>query len=538
MEQVTGKAILNKIGMGKLFFCSPKKQEIKRHKAEDLEQEIARYEIAKKEAMKELRQLHQKAIEEVGEEIALIFAVHEMILEDDDYGGAVRQIIRSEGVSAEEAVAKTGENFAAMFLAMKDECFRSRAADVQEVSERVAAILRGVKQTRELGDGPVIVVAEDLNLSEMLQMDRSKLKGIVMKRGSEHSHAAILARSMNIPTLMGVNISEDWNGREGILDGQRGLLFVDPDAAILTQYKQICQKEEEQKLQLSKLKGCPDQTKDGRQIHLYANIDHAEDVEKVLENDAAGIGLFRSEYLYLGREDYPTEEEQFQIYKVTAERMAGKKVVIRTADLGGDKHAEYLGLEPEENPAMGCRGIRISLNRMEMFKTQLRGVYRAAAFGNVSLLFPMIISVEEVLKIKQICGEVRAELEACGAEYGEVELGIMVETPAAVMISDLLAKEVDFMSIGTNDLTQYTLAVDRGNTNLDGMYDAHHTAILRMIRMVVEHVHKEQCRVGVCGELASDTSLTEIFLKMGVDELSVAPDMILPIRNIIINMNG
>ncbi len=537
MEKVKGKTILDAIGIGRILFYSQKQYENTYEKAESMEQEIARYESAKEEAMKELRQLHQKAVAEVGEEIALIFAVHEMMLEDDDYSGAVRQIIRSEGVSAQEAVAKTGENFAAMFLAMKDDYFHARAADVKDVSNRVEAILRGVAQGDLLGKEPVIVAAEDLTPSELLQMDRTKLKGIVLKRGAVNSHVAILAKTMHIPTLMGVEISKEWSDRRAIIDGQCGLLLVDPDTVTLEQYHTLCQKEEARKAQVGRLKGCADKTKDGRQMLLYANINHAEDVGKVLENDAAGIGLFRSEYLYLGRENDPTEEEQFQIYKAVVEKMAGKKVVIRTADLGGDKCAEYLGLEPEENPAMGYRGIRIFLDRIELFKIQLRAIYRAAAFGQVSMLIPMITSVEEVQKIKELCGEVRAELEVCGERYGEVELGVMIETPAAVMISDLLAKEVDFFSIGTNDLTQYILAMDRLNSKLDGMYNMHHEAILRMIRMVVENGHKEQCGVGICGELAADTSLTELFLEMGVDELSVAPNRILTIRNIIANIN-
>lgn len=536
MEQVKGRTILDSIGIGKILFYSSKQYETTYGKAESVEQEITRYETAKKEAMKELRCLHKKAVEEVGEEVALIFAVHEMILEDDDYSGAVRQIIRSEGVSADEAVAKTGENFAAMFLAMKDDYFHARAVDVKDVSNRVEAILRGEAQRDLLGEEPVIIAAEDLTPSELLQMDRNKLKGIVLKRGAANSHVAILAKTMHIPTLLGVEISKEWNGRMAIVDGLQGLLLLDPDVAALEQYEQIHLDKETEKLQMSQLKGCPDRTRDGRELLLYANVNRAEEVLDVLENDAAGIGVFRSECLYLERDAYPSEEEQFQAYKSVVERMDGRKVVIRTADLGADKKAMYLRLDREENPAMGYRGIRISLDYVDMFKTQLRAIYRASAFGTVALLIPMIVSVEEIQKVKQICGGVKEKLSEEGIAFGEVELGIMIETPAAVMVSDLLAKEVDFFSIGTNDLTQYTLAMDRQNPKLDSIYDVRHEAILRMIRMVVENGHKERCKVGICGELAADMSLTASFLEMGVDEISVVPDMIFPIRKILVNL--
>lgn len=536
MEKIMGKTIQDGIGIGKILFFYPKQYENTYRKAESIEQEIERFEKAKQEAMKELRKLHKKAIEEVGKEVALIFAVHEMMLEDDDYSGSVRQIIRSEMLSAEEAVAKTGENFAAMFLAMTDTYFHARAVDVKDVSDRVEEILRGVKREATLGEDPVIVLAEDLTPSELLQMDRSRLKGIVLKRGAANSHVAILAKTMHIPTLTGVDVSKEWHGRTVILDGMQGFMLLDPDDVVKARYVKRYRDTEAEKHLLSLLKGCPDETRDGRKMLLCANINSAEETAEALKNDAAGIGLFRSEYLYLGKEDYPTEEEQFQAYKTVIEQMAGKKVVIRTADLGADKQAAYLNLEEEENPALGYRGIRISLDREDVFKTQLRAIYRAAAFGHVGMLIPMIISVDEIQKVKQLCGEVRSELKAQGMRCGEVETGIMVETPAAVMISDLLAKEADFLSIGTNDLTQYTLAMDRRNPKMDGRYDAHHEAILRMIRMVVENGHKEQCRVSICGELAADPSLTERFLSMGVDELSVVPNQVLKIRKVLRNL--
>ena len=536
MEKILGKTIQDGIGIGKILFYCPKQYENTYREAESIEQEIIRFEQAKQKAMKELRGLHKKAMEEVGKEVALIFAIHEMMLEDDDYSGAVRQIIRSERVSAEEAVAKTGENFAAMFLAMKDTYFHARAVDIKDVSNRVEGILRGVEQEDVLKEGAVIMAAEDMTPSELLQMDRSKLRGLVLKCGASNSHMAILAKTMHIPTLTGVEISAEWHGREAIVDGKQGLVLLDPDDSVKTQYENLRQNIEVEKQLLSLLKGCPDETRDGRKMLLCANINCAEEAVAALENDAAGIGLFRSEYLYLEKEDYPTEEVQFQVYKTVVERMAGKKVVIRTADLGADKQAAYLDLEKEENPALGYRGIRISLDREDVFKAQVRAIYRAAMFGKVGMLIPMVISVDEIQKVKRLCGEARVELEAQKMCYGEVELGIMVETPASVMISDLLAKEVDFLSIGTNDLTQYTLAMDRQNPKLDDRYDVHHEAILRMIRMVVENGHKEQCRVSICGELAADTSLIAKFLEMGVDELSVVPDMILKIRKVLVNL--
>ncbi len=533
MEQFTGKSIFKGTAIGRVLFYSKNQQQVKRAKVEDPEAEIARYEEAKAKAIEQLGALHDKALAEVGEANAMIFEVHAMMLEDDDYNESVYNIIRNDNVNAEFAVATTGDNFSVMFAEMDDEYFKARAADVKDISERVISVLTGCTADGDLGEEPVIVVAEDLAPSETVQMDKSKLLAFVTRLGSSNSHTAILARTMNIPALIGIDIKEEWNGKMAIVDGKTGTFYVDPDVATLEKYLEEKKKEEEARELLSQLKGQPDETVDGRHIHLYANIGSVADVTNVLANDAAGIGLFRSEFLYLEKDDYPTEEEQFQVYKTVAQNMAGKKVVIRTLDIGADKQVDYFNMEHEENPAMGYRAIRICLDRVEIFKTQLRALYRASAFGTISIMFPMIISVKEVQEIKKICAEVRAELDANGIEYGDVELGIMIETPAAVIISDLLAKEVDFFSIGTNDLTQYTLAIDRQNSKLDNIYDSHHPAILRMIQMVIDNGHKENCWVGICGELGADTSLTEQFVKMGIDELSVSPTFVLPVRKVI-----
>ncbi|MDD5998807.1 MAG: phosphoenolpyruvate--protein phosphotransferase [Lachnospiraceae bacterium] len=533
MEQFTGKSIFKGTAIGRVLFYSKNQQQVKRAKVEDPEAEIARYEEAKAKAIEQLGALHDKALAEVGEANAMIFEVHAMMLEDDDYNESVYNIIRNDNVNAEFAVATTGDNFSVMFAEMDDEYFKARAADVKDISERVISVLMGRTTDGDLGDEPVIVVAEDLAPSETVQMDKSKLLAFVTRLGSSNSHTAILARTMNIPALIGIDIKEEWNGKMAIVDGKTGTFYVDPDVATLEKYLAEKKKEEEARELLSQLKGQPDETVDGRHIHLYANIGSVADVTNVLANDAAGIGLFRSEFLYLEKDNYPTEEEQFQVYKTVAQNMAGKKVVIRTLDIGADKQVDYFNMEHEENPAMGYRAIRICLDRVEIFKTQLRALYRASAFGTISIMFPMIISVKEVQEIKKICAEVRAELDASGIEYGDVELGIMIETPAAVMISDLLAKEVDFFSIGTNDLTQYTLAIDRQNPKLDNIYDSHHPAILRMIQMVIDNGHKENCWVGICGELGADTSLTEQFVKMGIDELPVSPTFVLPVRKVI-----
>lgn len=533
MEQFTGKSIFKGIAIGKILFYSKNQQQVKREKIEDVEQEIARYEEARATAISQLGELHEKAVAEVGEANAMIFEVHAMMLEDDDYNDSVCNIIRNEEINAEYAVATTGDNFSVMFAEMDDEYFKARSADVKDISERVISILQGRNCDSNIGEEPVIIVAEDLAPSETVQMDKSKLLAFVTKLGSSNSHTAILARTMNIPALIGVEIEESWNGKMAIVDGKKGCFYIDPDAATLEKYQAEKKTDEEARELLQTLKGQPDETIDGHPIKLYANIGSVADVAAVLANDAAGIGLFRSEFLYLEKDNYPTEDEQFQVYKTVAQNMAGKKVVIRTLDIGADKQVDYFNMEHEENPAMGYRAIRICLDRVEIFKTQLRALYRASAYGTISIMFPMIISVKEVQEIKRIVEEVKAELKADGVAFGEVELGIMIETPAAVMISDLLAKEVDFFSIGTNDLTQYTLAIDRQNPKLDNIYDAHHPAILRMIQMVIDNGHKENCWVGICGELGADTTLTEKFVKMGIDELSVSPTFVLPVRKVI-----
>lgn len=533
MRKYNGKSIFNGTAIGRIMLYAKNQQQVLHYKIEDTNAEIVRYEEAKKSAIKQLNALYKKALAEVGETNAMIFEVHIMMLEDEDYNDSIYNIIKNDSVNAEFAVATTGENFSVMFAEMEDEYFKARAADIKDISNRVVSILMGTDATEGIGDEPVILVAEDLAPSETVQLDKSKLLAFVTHLGSSNSHTAILARTMNIPALIGIEIQEDWNGKMAIVDGKQGVLIIDPDYSILDHYMEIRKKEEEARALLAELKGLPDITKDGRNIKLYANIGSVADVANVLANDAVGIGLFRSEFLYLEKEDYPTEDEQFAVYKTVAQNMAGKRVIIRTLDIGADKQVDYFKMEKEENPAMGYRAIRICLDRVDIFKTQLRAIYRASAFGTISIMFPMIISVEEVQKVKQICEEVKAELDKNRIHYGTVELGIMIETPAAAMISDILAKEVDFFSIGTNDLTQYTLAIDRQNAKLDSIYDAHHLAVLRMIQMIIDNGHKENCWVGICGELGADLTLTEKLVKMGIDELSVSPSMILPVRKII-----
>lgn len=533
MEQYVGKSIYNGIAIGKIWFYEKSEHQVKRVKIDNADDEIKRYEKAKECAIAQLNQLYEKAVTDVGEANAMIFEVHAMMLSDADYNDSVYNIIQTENVNAEYAVATTGDNFSVMFAEMEDEYFKARSADVKDISERVIAALAGVDTDTDAMDEPVIVAAEDLAPSETVQMDKTKLLGFVTRLGSSNSHTAILARTMNIPALIGVDIDSSWNDKMAIIDGRKGLIYVEPDEVTLAAYKAEQKKDEEARELLKNLKGLPDETLDGKHIKLYANIGSVADVANVLANDAAGIGLFRSEFLYLEKTDYPTEEEQFTVYKTVAQNMAGRKVVIRTLDIGADKQVDYFNMDKEENPAMGYRAIRICLDRVDIFKTQLRALYRASAFGNISIMFPMIISVDEVRKIKEICENIKTELSENSIAYGDVELGVMIETPAAVMISDELAKEVDFFSIGTNDLTQYTLAIDRQNAKLDNIYDSHHPAVLKMIKMVVDNGHKEGIWVGICGELGADTSLTEEFVKMGVDELSVSPGYILPVRKII-----
>ena len=533
MEVYQGKSIFKGIAIGKLFFYQKGEQSVKREKIQDTATEIQRYEAARQEAIDQLNVLYEKAVKEVGEVNAAVFEVHAMMLEDDDYVDSIVNIIETQRVNAEFAVATTGDNFAAMFAEMDDDYFKARAVDVKDISERLVNVLSGRNDGGDLGAEPVIVVADDLAPSETVQMDKEKLLAFVTRYGSSNSHTAILARTMNIPALIGVEIQEDWNGKLAVVDGYEGKLYIEPEEEVLTKMQQKQREDLEARELLEQLRGKEDVTLDGKKIRLYANIGSVKDVAGVLANDAAGIGLFRSEFLYLEADDYPDEEAQFQAYKTVAENMAGKKVIVRTLDIGADKQVDYFHMEEEENPAMGYRAIRICLDRPEIFKTQLRALLRASAYGNIAIMYPMIISVDEVRKIKAIVEEIKRELDAKGICYGEVEQGIMIETPAAVMISDLLAQEVDFFSIGTNDLTQYTLAIDRQNMKLDNIYDAHHPAVLRMIQTTIDNGHQHGCWVGICGELGADMTLTETFLKMGIDELSVSPSFVLPIRKLI-----
>ena len=533
MEVYQGKSIFKGIAIGKLFFYQKGEQSVKREKIQDTATEIQRYEAARQEAIDQLNVLYEKAVKEVGEVNAAVFEVHAMMLEDDDYVDSIVNIIETQRVNAEFAVATTGDNFAAMFAEMDDDYFKARAVDVKDISERLVNVLSGRNNGGDLGAEPVIVVADDLAPSETVQMDKEKLLAFVTRYGSSNSHTAILARTMNIPALIGVEIQEDWNEKLAVVDGYEGKLYIDPEEEVLTKMRKKQREDLEARELLEQLRGKEDVTLDGKKIRLYANIGSVKDVAGVLANDAAGIGLFRSEFLYLEADDYPDEEAQFQAYKTVAENMAGKKVIVRTLDIGADKQVDYFHMEKEENPAMGYRAIRICLDRPEIFKTQLRALLRASAYGNIAIMYPMIISVDEVRKIKAIVEEIKRELDAKGICYGEVEQGIMIETPAAVMISDLLAQEVDFFSIGTNDLTQYTLAIDRQNMKLDNIYDAHHPAVLRMIQTTIDNGHQHGCWVGICGELGADMTLTETFLKMGIDELSVSPSFVLPIRKLI-----
>ena len=536
MEVYQGKSVFGGIAIGRISVHKKDEQQVKRVRIEDSEQEILRYRQAKQTAMEQLQGLYQKALKEVGEANAAIFEIHQMMLEDDDYNESVENIIRMQQVNAEYAVASTGDNFAQMFSAMDDDYMRARSADVKDISERVLSVLGGRATGIAASGEPVIIVADDLAPSETVQLNKDLVLSFVTVHGSVNSHTAILARTMSIPALIGtaIPLTDDIDGKVGIVDGKNGCIYVDPDEDTLGRMQQLKQEEQEKKELLQTLKGRENITIDGKKIMLYANIGNSKDLAAVLQNDAGGIGLFRSEFIYLERDTFPTEEEQFQIYRTVAETMAGKPVIIRTLDIGADKKCDYFGMEPEENPAMGCRAIRICLTRPEIFKTQLRALFRASAFGNISIMYPMIISVDELRKIKTIVAEIRQELTEQGVTFGEPKQGIMIETPAAVMMSEELAKEVDFFSIGTNDLTQYTLAIDRQNPKLDAFYDPHHPAVLRMIQMVVENAHKAGIWAGICGELGADTTLTRRFLAMGVDELSMSPGSILPVRKIIL----
>ena len=530
-----GKSVLKGIAIGKIYLYEKQEYVLEQKQVADAEAEVARFEAAKETAIGQLDDLYEKALAEAGEEQAMIFDVHKMMLDDGDYLDAITRLIRSEKVNAEYAVHTTGEQFAAVFASMDDEYMKARSADVKDISGRVIRILAGIGDGSIASEEPVILLADDLTPSETVSLDKSKILAFVTRNGSANSHTAILARSMNIPALVqtDVELLKEYHGIDAVVDGLDGKLYLDPEETVLAelvQKKEACGRE---RAELEKLIGLDNVTRDGRKINVYANIGSPEDVDKVLLNDAGGIGLFRSEFLYLGREDYPSEEEQFEIYKEVLSRMEGKKVIIRTLDIGADKQVDYFKLPKEENPAMGYRAIRICLDRIDVFKTQLRAIYRASVYGTAAIMFPMIISVKEILRIKEIVEEVKAELTAAGIEIAPVELGIMVETPAAVMISEELAKEVSFFSIGTNDLTQYTLAIDRQNQSLDTIYDSHHPAVLRMIQMTIENGHKGGAWVGICGELGADTTLTKTFVDMGIDELSVSPTYVLGLRKAI-----
>lgn len=540
MKVYQGKSVFGGIAIGKIQVWKKGEQQVKRYKVEDLDGEVARFQTAKDEAVEQLGALYEKALKEVGEASAAIFEVHQMLLEDDDYIESVENIIRTQEVNAEYALAATGDNFANMFAAMDDEYMRERAADFKDITERVITILNGGGQQQMDASEPTIIIADDLAPSETVQMDKDKVLSFVTVHGSLNSHTAILARTMGIPALIGtleLHLDESLNGAMAVVDGNDGCVYIDPDEETLVQMQEKLKADKEQKELLQTLKGEKSVTLDGKNIMTYANIGDVKDLAKVLQNGAEGIGLFRSEFLYLEKETYPTEEEQFFVYKTVAETMAGKRVIIRTLDIGADKQADYFALDKEENPAMGLRAIRICLTRPEIFKTQLRALFRASAFGKIAIMYPMITSVKEVHQIREIVAEVKKELDDANIAYGEVEQGIMIETPAAVMISDLLAEEVDFFSIGTNDLTQYTLAIDRQNQSLDEFYDAHHTAVLRMINQTVQNAHKAGIWCGICGELGADQALTKLFLSMGIDELSVSPGSVLPVRKIVRDTN-
>ena len=533
MITLTGKSVFGGVAIGRIAFYKRNEITIKRTHVDDIEGEVKRFETAKEKAVAQLQELYNKAMEDVGESNAMIFEIHQMMLEDLDYVESIVNIITTQKVNAEYAIGTTADNFAAMFQAMDDAYMQGRAADVKDVSERLLQVLSDNSTDAMKMDEPSIIAADDLVPSETVQLDKEKALSFITMYGSANSHTAIRARTMNIPAVisLGEDLKKEYDGKLAIVDGLEGKVYIEPDAKTMEAMQEKQRKDQEQKELLEQLKGKENITKSGQKVNLYANIGDLADVGAVLKNDAGGIGLFRSEFLYLESETYPTEEQQFSVYKTVAENMAGRKVIIRTLDIGADKQVDYFGLCKEENPAMGYRAIRICLTKPEIFKTQLRALYRASAFGQIAIMFPMIISVNEVRRIKDIIEEVKKELTEEGIAFREnVELGIMIETPAAVMVSRELAKEVDFFSVGTNDLTQYTLAIDRQNQKLDAFYDSHHPAVLEMIRMAAANAHAEGKWIGICGELAADLSLTETFLEMKIDELSVAPGMVLPLR--------
>jgi len=533
MITLTGKSVFGGIEIGKIAFYKRNERQVKRWHVEDTKAEVKRFEEAKMAAIDELQELYEKAVKDVGEENAILFEMHQIMLEDLDYNESILHIITGQGVNAEYAVSTTADNFGKMFSNMDDAYMQGRAADIKDISERVLNILAGVGQSGIDTDVPIIVAADDLVPSETVQLDKKMVLGFATMYGSVNSHTAILARTMNIPAIIGLGemLKREYDGALAIIDGFEGKIYIDPDQGTLELMKSRQAKEREKKELLQQLKGKETITKSGQKVKLYANIGNSGDVGLVLQNDADGIGLFRSEFLYLENNTFPTEEHQFAVYKLVAENMAGKKVIIRTLDIGADKQVDYFRLDKEENPALGYRAIRICLTQRDIFKTQLRALLRASAYGQIGIMFPMIISVEEVKQIKAILEEVKTELREAGIRFNEnLEIGIMIETPAAVMESRKLAKEVDFFSVGTNDLTQYTLAIDRQNPKLDQFYNPHHPAVLSMIRMTVESAHAEGKWIGICGELGADLELTETFLEMGIDELSVSPSMILPLR--------
>lgn len=535
MLKFSGSSVFGGVAIGKLWIFQKNENKIERRHVDDPEAEMKRFEKAKETAIAQLQDLYEKAVRDVGEANAMIFEVHQMMMEDSDYLDSIQYIVKEQQVNAEYAVAQTSDNFAELFAAMDDAYMQGRAADIRDISERLISVLSGTQTAAEVFREPVVVVAEDLAPSETVQFEKDKLLSIVTRQGSANSHTAILARTMDIPAVIqaDIDLNPAYNGKTVIVDGFTGEIYVDPDEETSRIMEAKLAKCNEEKELLQQLKGKEDVTLDGKQVKLYANIGDSKDVANVLRNDARGIGLFRSEFLYLESNDFPTEEEQFKAYKTVAETMAGKKVIIRTLDIGADKTVDYFNLDKEENPAMGYRAIRICLSQTDIFKTQLRALYRASNYGQIAIMFPMITSVEEVRRIKEIVEEVKAELTEQSIPFKEVELGVMIETPAAAMISDELAKEVEFFSIGTNDLTQYTLAIDRQNAKLNQFYNPHHKAILRMIEMVVKNAHAAGIWAGICGELGADLELTEAFLKMGVDELSVSPAMVLKLRKAI-----
>ena len=527
-----GKSVYSGVAIGKIFVYKKADNTVEKYQIEDAAAEFERFKAAQAKAITQLQALYEKTCKDIGEEEAMIFEMHQQLLEDLDYVEGIQGIIEGENLNAEYAVSVVAGMMADMFIAMNDEYMSGRAVDVRDVSDRVISILNGSQVGAAVMEEPVIILAEDLAPSETVQFEKDKLLAFVTQKGSANSHTAILARMMNLPSLVTTDIELDaaYHGKMAVVDGFTGKIYIEPDEATMAEMVEKKKRDDERREMLQTLKGLPTETKSGKKVHLYANIGGVEDVDSVLANDSEGVGLFRSEFLYLGRDNYPTEEEQFEAYKAVLSKMGGKKVIIRTLDIGADKQADYFNIEKEENPALGFRAIRICLERVDMFKTQLRAIYRASAFGKAAIMFPMIISVSEIVRIKEIVEEVKAELTQENIPFGDVELGIMIETPAAVIISDQLAQHVEFFSIGTNDLTQYTLAIDRQNQALEPFYNAHHEAVLRMIQMTIENAHAHGAWCGICGELGADMELTEKFVAMGIDELSVSPPFTLELR--------